>query len=69
MRSITIDILNSKAFNLLKDLELLELIRLHKERGEDATPINWTAKYKGAMSKQPVSDIDTQLSKLRGEWE
>lgn len=69
MRSVTIDILNSKAFKLLKDLELLDLIRLHKEQGEEATPVNWTTKYKGSMSKQPLSDIDTQLNKLRDEWE
>lgn len=32
MTTVTIDILNEQALNLLRDLELLKLIRLRKER-------------------------------------
>ena len=68
MQSITIDILNSKALVLLKDLEALHLIKLRTEPA-DIAPVDWVAKYKGAMSKQPLSDIDAQLNQLRDEWE
>lgn len=67
MRTITIDIINEKAIHLLQDLELLKLIRLRKEKAGQKNP-DW-GKYKGAMSKQPISEIDQQLNDLRNEWE
>ena len=69
MRTITIDIINEKVLNLLRDLEQLKLIRLRKEKPDEkqSTP-DWS-KYKGAMSKQSKSEIDQQLNELRNEWE
>lgn len=69
MQTITIDILNNKAVRLLRDLELLQLIRMRREKTQPTTGTNWAAKYKGAMSKQPLTDIDNQLKELRNEWE
>lgn len=66
MRSITIDILNEKALQLLRDLEKLELIKLHKEPVQST--VDWL-KYKGAMSKESKEDVDRQLDMLRGDWE
>ena len=68
MRTVTIDILNEKALILLRDLEILKLIRLHKEKTQEKSAINWLS-YKGAMSKQPLQRIDQQLNELRNEWE
>lgn len=69
MRTITIDIINEKALHLLRDMELLKLIRLRKEKpGKTIETKDWS-QYKGAMSKQPVSKIDEQLNELRNEWE
>jgi hypothetical protein len=68
MQTLTIDILNSKALRLLQDLELLQLIHVRKEKKEPAV-INSAAKYKGAMAKQPLTDIDKQLNELRNGWE
>lgn len=71
MKTVTIEILNKKALNLLKDLEKLHLIRLQKIKpgeGELNEKNRW-ARYKGAMSKQPLSQIDQQLRELRNEWE
>ena len=69
MQTVTIDIINIKALRLLQDLELLQLIRVRRDKQTDAQAINWLAKYKGAMTKQPLSDIDNQLNELRNEWE
>jgi hypothetical protein len=70
MQTITIDLINNNALKLLQDLELLQLIRLRKEKNEDVTsPNTGAAKYKGAMSKQPIADIEQQLNELRNEWE
>ena len=63
IQTVTIDIINDKAMRLLQDLELLELIRMRKGKGQPN--VNWAERHKGAMSKQPLSDIDNQLDELR----
>jgi len=68
MQTITIDIINEKALRLLKDLELLQLIRLRKEKVDQPTPTNF-AKYKGILSQQPLIEVDQQLHELRNGWE
>jgi hypothetical protein len=67
MQTITIDIINDKAMNLLKDMELLKLIRLREVQKLNQS--NWASKYKGAITKQVLSDVDDQLKELRNEWE
>jgi hypothetical protein len=70
MTTVTVEILNEKALNLLLDLELLKLIRLRKEKEDTSVNgVNFVAKYKGAMSQQPINEIDQQLKDLRSEWE
>lgn len=68
MRTITIDLLNDKALNLLLELELLKLIRVHKDQQQKKTATNWL-QFKGAMSKKPLAEINQQLLDLRNEWE
>jgi len=68
MRTVTVDIINEKALNLLKDLEVLKLIRLRRSDEKPAQSVNWL-KYKGAMSKQAIEDIDLQINELRDSWE
>lgn len=69
MQTKTIDIINNKAVRLLQDLELLQLIRVRREKQQPATSTDWAAKYKGAMTKQPLTKVDNQLNELRSEWE
>ncbi|WP_167668086.1 hypothetical protein [Mucilaginibacter gossypiicola] len=54
---------------LLEDMELLQLIRVHTETKEYFKNKNWIAKYKGAMTKQPLPEVDAQLKELRDGWE
>jgi hypothetical protein len=68
IKTVTIDINNEKALKLLQDLELLQLIRMRKEKAQPAS-VNWAERYKGAMTKQSLSDIDNQLNELRSSWE
>lgn len=68
MTTITIDIINQKALRLLEDLELLQLIRLRREKKNDGGKIDWKL-YKGAMQKQPIEQVDQQLNQLRQDWE
>ena len=67
MKTITIDIIDNDAMKLLEDLELLNLIRLHNEKTESSTTVNTFEKYKGAITKQPLTEIETQLNQLRDE--
>ena len=69
MQTVTIDIINTKVLKLLQDLELLQLIRMRREEKQTSTLISWSAKYKGAMTKQSLPEIDNQLNELRNEWE
>jgi len=69
MQTVTIDILNTKVVRLLQDLELMQLIRLRKDKMKTTNLNIEISKYKGAMTKQPLSEIDKQLSELRNEWD
>lgn len=69
IKTITIDIINDKAIKLLQDLELLQMIRLHKEKQRSGLETNWKAKYKGAMQKQSLIEVENQLNELRNAWE
>ena len=69
IQTLTIEILNNKAVKLIMDLEHLNLIRVRKEKALQEDTINRVAKYKGAMQKQPLNEIDIQLKDLRGSWE
>jgi hypothetical protein len=68
VRTIIIDIINQRAMKLLQELEQLQLIRLRREDIKE-TKIDWKSKYKGAMTKQPLSEIEGQIDELRGGWE
>lgn len=69
MTTVTVDIINEKAMKLLEDMELLQLIRVHTEIKEHSNNKNWITKYKGAMTKQPLPEVDAQLKELRDGWE
>jgi hypothetical protein len=70
MKTLTIDIINDKAVKLIQDMELLKLIRVHKDQSKKKKQaINWAAKYKGSMYKESLNEIDNQLNDLRSSWE
>lgn len=53
MRTVTLDILNDEAINLLKNLEVLKLIRLRKDKETTTSP------------KDKISLSDFSFSKSR----
>ncbi|MFA6401700.1 MAG: hypothetical protein WCX31_08760 [Salinivirgaceae bacterium] len=69
IHTITIDVINDKALKLLHDLEMLQLIHVHRKNKQSKTALNWASKYKGAMQKQPMIEVDNQLNDLRNAWE
>ncbi len=64
MHTITIQIIDKKVLPLLKDLEHLNLIRLH----ENIPSLNETNPSQ-EIPKAPLNDIENQLNELRNEWE
>ncbi|MCX2582605.1 hypothetical protein [Pedobacter sp. MR22-3] len=70
MRTVTLDILDDNALNLLKDLELLKVIRLRRDnQQENLSSEDLVKKYKGSMVPQNKDEVDNQLNNLRNEWE
>ena len=69
MRTVTVDIINEKAIKLLEDMELLQLIRLHKQLPNDKEAAARIAGLKGAMAKQSIEEIEKQLKEMRDEWQ
>jgi hypothetical protein len=70
MKTITIDILQDEALNLLKDLEAMNVIKLHETpEGNYTQHIDAIKSYKGLMTKQSPEEIDKQLNDLRKEWD
>jgi hypothetical protein len=66
MQTITLDILDDNALNLLWDLETLNVIRLHGVKEDSHTrSINAIKSYKGLMTKQPLEEIEQQSDKSR----
>ena len=65
MRSITIDIINENAIRLLEDLELMQLIHLHKDDLKKSKKVNWSKEYKGMKTKESKTKVDNQLRNLR----
>ncbi len=66
---INVDIINKKALTVLQDLEVLQLIRLRKDRQTPLMSTDWATKYKKAMPQQSLREIDEQLRNLRSAWE
>ena len=70
MTTITLDILDDKALNLLKDLEALKIIRIQSKNETDKPmPVKLSEKYSGTMTKQAPEEIDKQINELRNEWD
>ena len=68
MATLTIEVLNEHALNLLKELEALKIIRIQEEKKVvKSNTENLITKYKGAMTTQSIAEIDKQLYDLRKE--
>lgn len=64
--TVTIDVLNDNALELLRKLENLSVIRLRESTLEmkDTSAIRF---LKGKMTKQPIEEVERQLRELRGK--
>ncbi len=65
MKTVTVELINEHALQLLQDLEKAELIRL-VDTVESKTGIS--RRFRGKISTQTAQSLLDQLEKLRGEW-
>lgn len=63
METITIELINHKAYKILKDLEELNLIKLVKK------PESLSLLRQKIQTKMSNENIDNQLNILRKEWQ
>jgi hypothetical protein len=75
MKSLRIDILNSKAIALLKNLESLGIIKIH-EADQDESDIPHANKkpklseqVEGKLSKEVAEEMQAYVKKSREEWD
>lgn len=68
MTTVTVDIIDDKAMDLLKDLEAMNIIKLHdNELKTDDERVQRLLSLKGKMTKQSIEDIEKQLAEFREE--
>jgi len=66
MNTIKIDLIHSRALQLLQELEALHIIKLHKPN-EDAK-VKLSEKYRGILSKEEGKDLNEHIDQMRSEW-
>jgi hypothetical protein len=66
MKTILVEIKDSKVYNLLKDLDELNLIRIKEctSKGKKRSD-----KYAGKLTKEVASELQNYVSESRDEWE
>lgn len=70
MQTVTVDILNEYALNLLKDLEALKIIRVRKEIKEtDVVAKKTMAGLWNTISDATAQSLHHQTEQSRKEWE
>lgn len=70
MKSITIDILNERALNLLRELEALNLIKLPGSASSKGTVVGKKkpSDYKGIISAELAEKMQKHIRQSREEW-
>lgn len=68
METVIVELKSNKAMKLLKDLESMDLIKIHQhERISEAK--DKASKYKGSISKESADQLLKHVEEMRNEWE
>ena len=68
MEIVTVEIKSSKAMKLLKDLENLNIIKIHQSEEKPQTK-DKASKYRGSISVESADHLLKHVQEMRGEWE
>lgn len=70
MRTVTVELRDSNALRLLKDLELANIIRVLPFEEPTAPPVlKNSERFSGAISKETAEKLHKHLREVRKEWE
>jgi hypothetical protein len=67
METVTIELLNEKAYGLLKDLEDLHLIRMVDN--ENTSNASLSDRFEGKLSKEAADAMRKHVEQVRQEWD
>ncbi|MFY8036181.1 MAG: hypothetical protein ACOVMQ_03380 [Cyclobacteriaceae bacterium] len=67
METVTIELLNEKAYGLLKDLEDLHLIRLVENDHKSNTSLS--DQFEGKLSNEAADSMRKHVEQVRQEWD
>ncbi len=67
METLTIQITNEKAYNLLKDLEDLHIIKVLKRHNQSIGKLS--DRFAGKLDSAIAEDLHTFTEQIRNEWD
>ena len=67
METVTVEIKSSKAMELLKDLENLNIIKIHQSEQKSEVK-DKASKYRGSISKESADQLLKHAQEMRNEW-
>jgi len=68
MNTISVELINDRALQLLRDLEAMHIIRLHETPAEKIPKTKLSDKYRGILSKEDGLSLQEHVNQMRSEW-
>lgn len=69
MAVVTLELLNENAFNLLKELEAMQIIRLIQSDIKKQKKTTSKSRFAGTISKKTATMLLNHVEQSRNEWE
>ena len=69
MQTLTIDIMNDKVMDLIRDLEDLQLVKVHRHTRSLHLVDETLVRYPKNISKSSEQEIDAKLQEIHNGWE
>ena len=66
METLVVELTHKNALQLLKDLEAMDIIRLHSD--EEVPKKKLSDKYRGILPKEAGEDLINHVNQMRSEW-
>ena len=66
MNTITVELINNHAMQLLQDLEAMHIIKLLKTETDSKPKLS--NKYRGILTKEQGEDLNKHINQMRNEW-
>ncbi|ACT94332.1 hypothetical protein [Dyadobacter fermentans] len=66
METLLVELTHKNALQLLKDLEAMDIIRLHD--GREPTKTRLSEKYKGILPREAGEELIHHVNQVRSEW-